>query len=147
MSEQCPLCGAKLSEGVSCQTIFEKFLALEYSNPEYGEVHFLTVACFMIQHQRYSDEALVWIEQALRAYLEAGIPIRQVVKDMGRGADQSSRTWKINRQPGNPALPQVVWSMTIADAARQYHDPQSYRDLIMRWAGITLREMKPLIER
>jgi hypothetical protein len=146
MSEKCPLCGAKLSEGVACQSTFDSFLALEYSNPEYGEVHFLTVACFMIQHQRYSDEALRWIEHALRAYLETGIPTGQVVKDMERGADQVNRTWKINRQPGDPALPQVVWSMTIADVARQYHDPQSYRDLIRQWGGITLREMKPLIE-
>ncbi|QYR19267.1 hypothetical protein KZ483_15075 [Paenibacillus sp. sptzw28] len=28
-------------------------LALEFSDPGYGRVHFLTVACFIIQHNRY----------------------------------------------------------------------------------------------
>lgn len=57
----CPECGATWLEDSTCQSVFDEFLVLEYSDPAYGEVHFLTVVCFMIQHGRYSDEALVWI--------------------------------------------------------------------------------------
>ncbi len=47
MSERCTECGAVLPEGSTCQTIFDEFLILEYTNPVYGQVHFLTVACFI----------------------------------------------------------------------------------------------------
>jgi hypothetical protein len=73
MPNTCSECGAVLQDESSCQEIFDSFLALEFEDPAYGEVHFLTVACFMIQHQRYSDEALAWIAQSLRAYLEEGV--------------------------------------------------------------------------
>ncbi len=55
----CPVCGAVLPEGSTCQSIFDEFLNLEYTDPAYGQVHYLTVTCFMIQHERYSDEALI----------------------------------------------------------------------------------------
>jgi hypothetical protein len=60
MPARCAECGAVLPEGETCQTIFESFMALEFSDLAYGEVHFLTVACYMIQHGRYGDEVLAW---------------------------------------------------------------------------------------
>src|SRR6516165_2690295 len=69
MSERCSECGTVLSEGSTCQTIFEELLSLEHTNAAYGQVHFLTFACFMIQHRRYSDEALTGMQLLLRAFL------------------------------------------------------------------------------
>ena len=63
MAGACAECGAIIDQEESCQEIFDRFLVLEFSDPEYGAVHFLTVACFMIQHRRYSDAALGWIAQ------------------------------------------------------------------------------------
>ena len=48
---------------------------------------------------------------------------------------------KSNRQPGEPALPRIPWSMTIADVASQYQDAASYCALVTEWARATLKEM------
>lgn len=147
MSANCPDCGALLEEGTDCQSIFDTFLVLEFSDPGYGEVHMLSVACFMIQHGRYSDEALVWIEQKLRAHLKEGLAPETIRRQASHQVSQSTRNWKVTRQPGTKPLPKITWSMTIADIASQYQDASSYRDLVTQWARTTLREMKPLTHR
>ena len=147
MPNKCPECGAILSENTSCQSIFESFLVLEFTDPAYGEVHFLTVACFMVQHGRYSDEALIWIEGKLRDYLEKGMPAEQIRRGAAKGADQLTRTWKVVRQPGASRLPQIAWSMTIADVAAHAQDAKSYCEWVEGWARITLREMKPWLSK
>ncbi len=143
MPNRCPECGAVLAEDVSCQSIFDSFLALEYTDPEYGQVHMLTVACFMIQHGRYSDEALAWIERKLRANLE-GIPAEQIRRQAAKETAQGAHTWRVTRQPDKPQM-QVDWSMTIGDIAANYHDAGSFRELVKRWAEVTLREMQTLL--
>ena len=72
MNTSCSICGALWQNNLYCQEMFDEFLALEFSQPAYGRVHMLTVACFMIQHQRYSDQALIWMQKNLREVLENG---------------------------------------------------------------------------
>jgi hypothetical protein len=123
MSERCAECGAVLSEGSTCQTIFDEFLILEYTNPAYGQVHFLTVACFMIQHGRYSDESLTWMQSMLRAYLDEHLTAQQLYQRAARGTNNTIRTWKVTRLAVAPPLPRVAWSMTIADVAQSMQNP------------------------
>jgi len=141
MTSTCPECGALLPAETSCQAIFDTLLNLEYSDPEYGQVHLLIVACFMIQHGRYSDEALVWIEQTLRDYLEGGMTIAQVRHKAARETRPGRRLWKVNRSPGAAPLPRIAWSMTIADVASSVQDASSYRLGVEQWARLTLQEM------
>jgi hypothetical protein len=141
MPSTCPECGAALDE-TSCQSIFDSFLALEFSDPAYGAVHMLTVACFMIQHRRYSDEGLVWIERKLRDVLVSGVPVDEIRRQAGKETGQGKRAWKVNRQPGERLLPKIHWSMTIADVASNYQDAASYSELVRRWASATLEEMR-----
>ncbi len=145
-ARRCPECGAALTGYADCQAIFESFLELEFTDPDYGQVHMLTVACFMIQHGRYGDEALKWIERQLRAYLEEGLPVEQIRKQGARQTGQAERTWKVTRQPEAPLLPKIAWSMTIADVAANYRDAGSYCELVRQWARVTLREMQPLLD-
>lgn len=142
MSYHCPDCGAHHPGETTCQSIFDEFLVLEFADPGYGAVHMLTVACFMIQHGRYSDPGLAWIEQQLRAYLEEGVSVQHIRRQANQQADQSKRSWKVMRQPDEPPLPKIQWSMTIADVAAEYQGAASYRALIIRWARTTLQEMK-----
>jgi Family of unknown function (DUF5946) len=142
---KCPDCGATLQENTTCQTIFDSLLILEFSNPDYGKVHFLTVACFMIQHRRYSDDAYHWIEQKLRANLDEGIPADQIRRQAVKETDQRNRTWKVTRRTNDPPLPLIDWSMTIADVATNYQDARGYQDLVKQWARMTLLEMKPYL--
>jgi hypothetical protein len=142
MSEQCAECGAVLPSGSTCQTIFDEFLSLEYTNPAYGQVHFLTVACFMIQHGRYSDEGLVWIQSTLRTYLEQQLTDQQLRQLAAKGTDGATRTWKVTRQPDAPPLPKVAWSMTITDVAQHMQDAESYCEQVRQWARTTLQQME-----
>ena len=145
MSECCTECGAVLSEGSTCQTIFEEFLSLEYTNPAYGQVHFLTVACFMIQHGRYSDEALIGMQSLLRAYLDEQLTAQQLRQLAAKGINDATRTWKVTRQADAPPLPKVAWSMTIADVAQNMQDPEKYCEHVKQWAHATLQQMAPLL--
>lgn len=145
MAYPCPECGAILSEGVTCQDLFDSFLVLEFSDPGYGEVHMLTVACYMIQHGRYSDEGLAWIESKLRAYLEEGVGVAEIRRRAAQETGQSKRTWRVARPPDAPPRRKIAWSMTIADVATQYRDARSYCELVRQWARATLREIKPLL--
>jgi hypothetical protein len=63
LRETCPNCGAHYKNNLNCQSVFNEFLALEFTDPDYGVVHMLTVVCYMIQHGQYTDEALVWIDK------------------------------------------------------------------------------------
>jgi len=145
---RCPECGATLKDGSTCQSIFDEFLVLEFTDPAYGQVHMLTVACFMVQHGRYSDPALNWIRRQLEAYLEAGVPIEQIRREAGQDASQGKRNWKVTRQPDEPPPPLVTWSMTIADVAAGYLDEHGqpsaslYCDLVRQWGRVTCQEMQ-----
>lgn len=139
--DTCPECRSILPEGETCQSLFDQFLVLEFTDPGYGAVHFLTVACFMVQHGRYSGAGREWIKDKLRAYLEEGRTIEQIRADAGQSASQDRRDFKITRQPGDPPPPVIAWSMTIADVAQQFEGPESYRELIVQWARVTLKEM------
>ncbi len=145
MPDACPYCGAVVPDGRTCEDIFNQFLALEFSDPAYGAVHFLTVACYMIQHGRYSAEGLDWIEQRLRDNLERGIPAGQIRRQAARETGQDRRIWHATRRPGDPPQAKIRWSMTIADVAAQNQDAAVYRAAIRRWARTILEEMRPLI--
>ncbi len=141
MVELCPECGAGWSGDENCQAVFDQFLALEFSDLGYGQVHFLTVACYMIQHGQYSDEALVWIKEQLRAYLEDNLPIEEIRRSSTEKVSSQHRDWKVTRSEEAPPAEKVNWSMTIMDVARNYQDAPSYRGLIRQWAEATLAEM------
>ncbi len=144
MSSTCPKCGATLAEGRTCRSIFEEFLIFDFTDPGYGEVHMLTVACYMIQHGEYSQRGLGWIEENMRLHLE-GIPTQEIRRKVDRQVDQGQRDWKVTRQPDEPPQPRIAWSMTIADVQRGVQDAESYRRLIRQWARATLQEMQPLV--
>lgn len=143
----CPECGARW-DGVTCEEIFGDFLVHDYTDPGYGEVHALTVACYMVQHRRYSDEGLRWIARQLRAVLEEGLSnegLREFARVEARRPEKpgdSGRTWKVTRAPDAPPLPPVAWSMTIVDAFARVRDAESYRAAIRDWARVTLDEMR-----
>jgi len=141
----CPECGAVWNDDLTCQSVFDEFLVLEFSDPEYGAVHLLTVACYMIQHRKYSDEGLIWIEQKLRDYLDKGFSTEQIRRQAKNETDPSRRTWKVTRRPGDPPQKSVAWSMTIMDIASKAQNAGSYREWVKQWAQTTLREMKPLL--
>jgi DNA-binding NtrC family response regulator len=101
----------------------------------------LTVACYMIQHDQYSNEALIWMKQRLYDYLEKGTPAEQIRKQVAQELGQEKRNWKITSQKVESQRSKTPWSMTIMDVATQHHDAESYRNCIEKWAATILKEM------
>ncbi len=141
MPECCPECGAVLPAGSTCQTIFDELQMLEFSDPAYFRVHFLSVACFMIQHGRYSDEALAWIQEKIHIYLDRQLTNQQLRQLIANETSNATHLWKVTRQPDAPPLPKVAWTMTIIDVAQNMRDAESYCEQVKQWAYTTLQQM------
>lgn len=141
MSERCAECGAILPEGKTCKEIFDELQLLEIYDPAHYQVHFLSVACFMIQHGRYSDEALAWIHEKLRVYLDQELTHEQLRRLIANETSNASRKWKILRQPGAAPLPKTEWSMTIIDVVKDAPDAETYCKQVRRLARVTLEQM------
>ena len=143
---QCPECGADWPEGRTCQSIFDEFLVWEFQDPEYGAVHFLTVAAFMTQHGRYTDEGQAWIKQKLHENLEENRPVDLIRRMANRETSQANRKWKVVREPGDPPAKRITWDMTIVDVNRRHDqaglDAAAYREAIVQWARTTLRQLE-----
>lgn len=145
MSTICSVCGAVLPEGSTCQSIFDEFLNLEFTDPAYGQVHYLTVTCFMLQHERYSDEALIWTQATLKTYFDEELTAPQIRQRAAQTANRANRTWKVTRRADARPLPKVAWSITVAHVAQSTHDPEKYCEHVRRWARATLQQMEVLL--
>ena len=131
----CAECGAVWEAGRDCQGVFDEFLMLEFTDPEYGAVHFLTVATFMLQHGRYSSEALEWVVPTMRAYLAGETSVERIRREARATVSSGTRKWRVMRAPDAPPQRHVAWELTLADVAAQTHDAASYRAAITAWAA------------
>jgi hypothetical protein len=142
MSYQCLECGATYQDERTCQSVFDKFLNLEFSDPAYAEVHFLTVACFMIQHGRYSDQGLKWIEAKLRDVLVNQVSPQTIRLKSAHELAQSTRNWRATRALSDPPQKKVGWKVTIKDADDRFLDSWGYGESITKWGASTLHDMQ-----
>jgi hypothetical protein len=136
----CPECGAP---DMLCQTRFDEFLALEFSDLRYGAVHNLTVATFMLQHSsRLSKEGWLYERELLREFLvENKSPdlIRQQNKD---SVDSGKRTFKFKSKDGKPVIHKTAWTKTILDVRAEH--PEVYCVDITAWARSALEEAEAI---
>lgn len=147
MPEQCAECGALLPEGRTCQEIFDIFTTLKYLNEDYLHVHFLLVSCFMIQHRRYSNEALVQVQSMLRTYLERPMTVQQLRQLAAQSMNGHTRTWKMNHAEDDSPFPKIAWRITIIDVAQnsqEGQDVEQYCTQVKQWARSTLEQMSSL---
>lgn len=142
-NSRCPLCDGHYLTGSTCEDVFESLLALEFSNSEYGAVHFLTVACMMIQHKAYSDAGMDWIYTQLSQYLVGDQTISQIREQNRNIVDSGQRKWKVIRDFEEKELSKITWSRTIQDVAMSYEDASDYRELVNDWAKTVVQEMEP----
>lgn len=141
MTFVCPDCGAVDTGNGTCREIFDSFLALEFSDPVYGEVHMLTVGTYMIQHYRYTDAALVWICQNMRAFMKGTRTVQEVRDDLNRLECDNGGKRRILRSPKDSPKSRSVWSMTIDAVAEAYDSPERYCELVRGWADLTLTQL------
>lgn len=147
MPEQCAECGALLPEGRTCQEMFDVFTTLKYLNEDYLHVHFFLVSCFMIQHGRYSNEALIQVQSMLHAFLEKPMTVPQLRQMAAQRMNSQARTWKVRHSEDDPPFPKVAWSITIIDVAQnsqEGQDVEQYCAQVKQWARSTLEQMTSL---
>lgn len=136
----CPECGAPDN---LCQTRFDEFLVLEFTDPGYGAVHNLTVATFMIQHSsRMSREGWMYERDLLREFIVEGKSpslIRQQVKD---SVDSGKRKFTFKSKDGMPVIQKSTWEKTILDVRTE--NAEMYCEDINAWARSVLEEAQEL---
>jgi hypothetical protein len=136
----CPECGA---HETLCQTRFDEFLALEFSDMGYGAVHNLTVATYMIQHSsKLSREGWLYERELLREFIvEKKSPslIRQQVKD---AVDSGKRTFKFKSKDGRPVINKTTWTKTILDVRAE--NAEVYCADVTAWARSVLEDAEAI---
>lgn len=136
MTMNCSECGAPDN---LCQTRFDEFLALEFTDPGYGAVHNLTVCTFMVQHSsRMSKEGWRYERDLLREFIvEKKSPslIRQQVKD---SVDSGKRKFTFKSKDGVPVIQKSTWTKTILDVRAE--NAKVYCEDINAWARSVLEE-------
>ena len=128
----CPECGAN-----DCKERFNEFLALEYSDPDHGAVHHLTVAAYMLQHSsRLTQEGWLFERQLLCELLEKGAGLAEIRRKVRGRLDGGSRSFKLKSVNARPLYNDFRWSRTILDIRRR--PPGAYREDVTAWARLTL---------
>ncbi len=126
----CPHCDASLKENEKCDTLFEKVLEREYSNPEYGAVHLLTVDCYAIQHSEiHGPRSNAFHLLRLSFILHYGSSPAIGFQDKRLDALVKRKY----RDFPNLRAPNYRGNITVADVI-EATNPQEHRRLVMQWA-------------
>jgi hypothetical protein len=137
----CPECGAA---DRLCQTRFDEFLILEFTDAGYGAVHHLTVATFMVQHSsRMTREGWLYERDLLRQFLVEKKPPALIRKQIKDRVDSGKRTFKFKSRDGVPVIDKTTWRRTILDVRAE--DAEVYCADINAWARATLEEAEAII--
>ncbi len=136
----CPECGAPDN---LCQTRFDEFLVLEFTDPGYGAAHNLTVATFMLQHSsRMSKEGWLCERELLKEFLVKNKSPELIRKQNKDSVDSGKRTFKFKSKDGKPVIDKTRWRKTILDVRAE--NAEVYREDITAWARSALEEADEL---
>ena len=137
---QCPECGAPDN---LCQTRFDEFLVLEFTDASYGAVHHLTVAAYMVQHSsKMTREGWLFERGLLREFLVENKPSSYIRKQNRDVVDSGKRKFKIKSKTGLPVINKTTWRKTILDIRSE--NAAVYREEITAWASSVLEEAEEL---
>ncbi len=136
----CPECGAP---DRLCQSRFDEFLVLEFTDASYGAVHHLTVATYMLQHSsKMTREGWLHERELLREFLvenKSPASIRKQNKDL---VDSGKRTFRFKSRDGLPVIKKTAWEKTILDV--RSGNPEVYCTDITAWATSALEETQEM---
>jgi hypothetical protein len=97
----------------TCEEKFYHALTLDYTDLEYGAVHHLLVATYMLQHNRYTLQAAFDIVQVMQTLLETAPSQhhKQLVRQFSSGATrvESSAASLRHRFGQRGSTPSVMW--------------------------------------
>jgi hypothetical protein len=136
----CPECGAV---DILCKTRFDEFLVLEFTDADYGAVHHLTVAAYMLQHSsKLTREGWLHMRQLLKEFIvENKQPafIRKQNRDL---VDSGKRKFKIASRDGLPVINKSRRTKTILDVRAE--NAEVYCEDVTAWARSVLDEAEAI---
>ncbi len=136
----CPECGAPET---LCQTRFDEFLALEFTNAGYGAVHHLTVTAYMLQHSsKLTREGWLYERGVLREFLVENKPPAFIRKQNRDLVDSGKRTFKIKSRDGLPVIYNSTWTKTILDVRTE--SAEVYCANVSAWARAVLEDAEKI---
>jgi len=134
----CPECGAPAVDGMTCSEQFGVVLAWEAHDPELAAEHFLTVACYNLQHPaQFTDEALGWLRAAVIDHLDSGRPVADIRRQAASGFQGKKRVLR-KEADRRPVLRR--WRMTIADVCLPER-PEGAAERVRAWAAAIRSEL------
>jgi hypothetical protein len=137
----CSECGA--SETL-CQTRFDEFLVLEFTDAGYGAVHHLTVTAYMIQHSsKLTREGWLHERGLLHEFLVENKPPAFIRKQNRDLVDSGKRTFKIKSRDGKPVINKSSWTKTILDVRTE--NAEVYCTDVNVWARSVLEDAETII--
>jgi len=126
-----------------CQTRFDEFLVLEFTDAAYGAVHHLTVATYMLQHSsKMTREGWLYERELLRQFLvqkKSPAMIRKQIKDT---VDSGKRKFTFKSKDGVPVIDKSTWMKTILDV--RVENANVYCEDINAWARSALEEAEAI---
>jgi hypothetical protein len=126
-----------------CQTRFDEFLILEFTDAGYGAVHHLTVAAYMVQHSsKMTREGWLFERNLLREFLIENKPPAYIRKQNKDVVDSGKRKFKIKSKTGLPVIEKNTWKKTILDVRADNADV--YCEDITAWARSVLEEAESI---
>lgn len=132
----CPECCAP---DQLCQSRFDEFLVLEFTDAGYGAVHHLTVTAFMIQHSsRMTREGWMYERELLREFLIENKPPSYIRKQNKDRVDSGNRTFKLKSRDGKRIIGKSTWKKTILDVRTE--NAEVYCEDITSWARSVLED-------
>lgn len=132
----CPECGAPRVEGMTCWEMLGAIIAWEYQDPDLAAEHFLTVASYNLQHPaQFTDEALHWLREGFKEYLEQGTPARAL---RNRAAHLYQGQKRVLRPEAERHPVYSPWPLTIASVYLP-DQPEGAADRVRAWAA-SIRE-------
>ncbi len=137
----CPECGAP---EVLCQTRFDEFLALEFTDAGFGAIHHLTVTAYMIQHSsKLTREGWLHERELLREFLVENKPPAFIRKQNRDLVDSGKRKFKIKSRDGLPVIYKSSWTKTILDVRTE--NAEVYCADVSAWAMSVLEDAEGII--
>ncbi|CAG1015662.1 hypothetical protein ANAEL_05323 [Anaerolineales bacterium] len=137
----CPECGAT---DTLCKSRFDEFLVLEFTDVDYGSVHHLTVAAYMLQHSsKLTREGWLHMRGLLREFLVENKPPEFVRKQNRDLVDSGKRTFKIASRDGLPIINKSTWTKTICDVRTE--NAEVYCADVSAWARAVLIDTETIM--
>lgn len=120
---------------------FHRCLALEYQFPAtFGAMHHLTVLCYMLQHNLYSEKAWHEAHAMLAQFLDSSLTTQEFRQRNHSRLNSVNRKHKITSGATLPQFSQIKWTATIADI--RFDQPDDYIASVQQWAESLLADIQ-----